>query len=355
VRRARPAPRDDLGLVSGYHSPQLEVKVRLNTNESPYPPPDGWVRELAAEVAAVDWRRYPDRDARRLRESIGKSHGVGPDQVLVGNGSNEVIQAVCLTYGGVGRTAVVFEPTYALHAHIARVTGTDVVLGERGADFALDPDEARRLLADAAPAITFLCSPNNPTGRADDEATVRAVADVAPGVVVVDEAYAQFASWTALDLVGEGLPLVVTRTFSKTWAMAAARLGYLVAPPWIVAELEKVLLPYHVDAVKQVAGRLALAFRPAMERRVAEIVSERERLQRRLAQLPVDWWPSAANFVLFRPHHLDADQVWNGLVERSVLVRNCSRWPRLDACLRVTVGTPEEDDAFITALEEVLR
>ncbi len=212
----------------------------------------------------------------------------------------------------------------------------------------------RRVLAEVAPAITFLCSPNNPTGMLDDEATVRDVLDLAPGLLVVDEAYGQFAPWSALDLVSDDRPLVVTRTYSKTWSMAAARLGYLVGPRALVAQLDQIVLPYHLDAVKQAAGRIALDFDDAMRTRVAGLVEERGRLLARLSELPVTVWPSAANFVLFRPDGRDGAAVWQALLDRSVLVRDCSSWPRLDGCLRVTIGTPTEDDAFLAALEEIL-
>jgi len=347
-------PRDDLALMEGYHSPQVDVDVRLNTNEAPEPPPDGFAAALAAEVAALEWHRYPDRSYRRLREAIADHHGVAPEQVFAANGSNEVLQTLCLAYGGSGRTAAVFEPTYALHTHIPRITGTGLAIGERGEDFALDLDEVRRVLAEAQPAITFLCSPNNPTGMLEDEATVRAVLDLAPGLVVVDEAYGQFAPWSALDLVEDALPLVVTRTYSKTWSMAGARLGYLIGPRSLVAQLDQVVLPYHLDSVKQAAGRIALDFADDMRTRVAGLVEERGRLMARLSELPVTVWPSAANFVLFRPEDRDGAEVWQALLDRSVLVRDCSSWPRLDGCLRVTIGTPTEDDAFLTALEEAL-
>jgi histidinol-phosphate aminotransferase len=347
-------PRDDVALMEGYHSPQLDVAVRLNTNEAPTPPPAAFGERLAAVLGTIDWHRYPDRSYRELRSAIAGVHGVAPGQVFAANGSNEVLQTLCLAYGGPGRTAAVFEPTYALHSHIPRITGTGLAVGQRGPDFALDVDEVRRVLAEAAPAITFLCSPNNPTGMLEPEALVRAAADEAPGLVVVDEAYGQFAPWSALELVDGERALVVVRTFSKTWSMAAARLGYLVGPEWLVAELDKVVLPYHLDAFKQVAGTVALEFADEMRARVAGLVEERGRVVASLADLPVDVWPSAANFVLFRPRELSGDEVWKALVDRSVLVRNCASWPRLDGCLRVTIGSPREDDAFLTALREVL-
>ncbi len=222
--------RADLRAMEGYHSPQVDVAVRLNTNESPEPPPAAWRDAFAAEVSRLDWHRYPDRSAAELRAAIAALHGVEPGQVFAANGSNEVLQTVLLAYGGAGRCVATFEPTYQLHSHIARVTGTEVVEGERAADFSLDLDEVRRVVASAQPVVTFLCSPNNPTGMVDTEDVVREVLDLAPGLVVVDEAYGQFAPWSALALVDDDRPLVVTRTFSKTWSMAAARLGYLVGP-----------------------------------------------------------------------------------------------------------------------------
>jgi histidinol-phosphate aminotransferase len=346
--------REDLAELEGYHSAQVTVDVRLNTNESPYPPPPAWREAFLDELADVPFNRYPDREAKALRAAIGELHGVGPEQVLAGNGSNEVIQAVCLAYGGAGRTVAVFEPTYALHSHIPRITGTGVAVGERRPDFTLDPHEITRLLHEAQPAITFLCSPNNPTGVIDSTEVVEAALAAAPGLVVVDEAYGQFTSTSALPLIADDHPLVVTRTFSKTWSMAACRLGYLVAPAEIVAAVERAVLPYHLDAATQIAGRLALRFTAEMEARVAALVAERERLAAAMAGLRVDIWPSGANFILFRPRGLDGTPVWKGLVERSVLVRDCSSWPRLGGCLRVTLGTPAENDAFLTALKEVL-
>lgn len=352
------APRDDVALMEGYHSPQLDVAVRLNTNESPEPPPPSWTAELLDALATIEWNRYPDRSALGLRSAIGALHGVGPERVFVANGSNEVLQTVLLTFGGPGRTAAVWEPTYALHSHIARITGTAVAVGERAADFSIDLGEVRRVVDAAAPAVAFLCSPNNPTGVVDDEETVRVVLDMVravDGLLVVDEAYGQFAPWSATGLIDDDVPLVVSRTFSKTWSMAAARLGYLIGPAWVVAELDKVVLPYHLDAFKQVAGTLAVAQVGEMEQRVARLVGERERLVARLSELDVEVWPSGANFVLFRPRAVDGATVWQRLVDRSVLVRNCSSWPRLQDCLRVTIGTPGEDDAFLTALEEALQ
>lgn len=354
----RPKVRDDVALIEGYHSPQVAVDVRLNTNEAPEPPPAEFAAALMRELDQIDWHRYPDRSAHELRAAIGRHYGVGADQVFAANGSNEVLLCTLLAYGGAGRTAAVFEPTYALHSHIAKLTGTRVVTGERAADFSIDLAEVERVVGRHAPDVVFLCSPNNPTGLVDPPEVVARVLGLTAGyggLVVVDEAYGQFAPSSAVSLVSEDRALAVTRTFSKTWSMAAARLGYLIGPRWLVAELDKVALPYHLDEFKQRAGIAALAHRAEMDARVAMLVEERGRLLTQLRELPVDVWPSGANFVLFRPRGADGDAVWKQLVERSVLVRNCASWPRLEGCLRVTIGTRDEDDRFLAALREVLQ
>jgi len=347
--------RDDLQALTGYHSAQVDVAVRLNANESPFPPPAAWRAAYAEAVSSIAWERYPDRQATDLRQAIAAWHGVRPDQVFAANGSNEVLQTLLLAYGGPGRRVVTFEPTYQLHGHIARVTGAEVVEGDRGSDFAIDADSAAELVTTARPAVTFLCSPNNPTGRVEAPGLVRRLLGIVPGLLVVDEAYAEFSDWTALDLIDDDVPLCVVRTFSKTWSMAGVRLGYLVGPPWVVETLDKVVLPYHLDAAKQVAGRLALRFGGEMTSRVGQIVAERQRVTAALAAQPVDVFPSGANFVLLRPRLRPGRAVWQSLVDAGVLVRDCSSWPRLDDCLRVTIGTPTENDRFLAALADALE
>ena len=352
---AVPPVRPDLQLHEGYHSPQVEAEVRLNTNESPFAPPDAWRDELLAELTEISFHRYPDRPATELRQAVAELHGVTAAEVFCANGSNEVLQCLLLAFGGPGRRALVFEPTYALHSHIARITGTEVLEGAREDDFQIEPRHALELLQTERPDVTFLCSPNNPTGRAEPPETVTTVTESAPGLVIVDEAYGQFAPWSALTLRGPDHPgLVVTRTFSKTWAMAGARLGYLVADPAVVVACESVVLPYHLSAQTQAAGLVALRHVPEMEARVARISEERGRVAAALADLPVDSWPSDANFILFRPRDRDANDVWRSLLEQSVLIRNCASWDGLRDCLRVTIGTAEENDRFLRALKESL-
>ena len=359
MRSGLPSVRPDLAALTGYHSAQVDVDVRLNTNESPLPPPPGWFEAYRAGLGAIDFNRYPDREASALRQALASSHGVRPDQVFCANGSNEVLQSLLLAFGGPDRTVALFEPTYTLHGHIARITGTAVATGNRTDDFVLDLGEVRRVIDAHDPVITFLCSPNNPTGRADTVDQITAVVDMAPGLVVVDEAYGQFARSSALDLVRAGDPgserIAVVRTFSKTWSMAGVRLGYVIAAPEVIEACEMVALPYHLDTAKQLAGRLALGFVAEMETRVAMLIEERGRIAGALADLPVESWPSDANFILFRPTGSKAKEVWAHLLEASVLVRDCSEWPGLAGCLRVTVGLPDENDRFLAALTESLR
>lgn len=353
----RPSIRDDLAALEGYHSPQVKVDIRLNTNEAPGPPPSGFGEAVAAAAKSVSWHRYPDRSAMALRAAIGQLHGVGPEQVFCANGSNEVLQTVLLTYAGPGRTVLTFEPTYALHGHIARLTGARTVAAARNDEFLVDPAHAVELIQSEQPAVTFLCSPNNPTGMVEPTSTIEAVLEAVAnvgGLLVLDEAYGQFSPFAGESLLGAEVPLVVSRTYSKTWAMAGARLGYLLGPTWLVEDLEKVVLPYHLDALKQAAGLAALDFLDEMEQRVAVIVEERGRIEAALADLGATVWPSGANFILFRPPGGDGDELWQRLVDASVLVRNTSSWDHLEGCLRVTVGTPEDNTRFLTALREAL-
>ena len=349
------APRDDLGLMEGYHSPQLDVSVRLNTNESPYAPPPEFVERWTAELRTADLNRYPDRAAQALRDGLGKHLGQPAERIFCANGSNEVLQTLLLAYGGPGRTVVTFEPTYALHTHIARITGTGVVSGERTDTFEIDVASARALVAEVDPVVTFVCSPNNPTGAVEPAATIDALLDATRGLVVVDEAYGEFAPRSALDRVDDDDRLVVVRTYSKVWSMAAVRLGFAVAPPWVVAQLVEVVLPYHLSVPTQEAGRLALEWADEMADRVARLVAERERLLAALRQVDgLTAFDSGANFVLLRVHG-SGRALWERLVASGVLVRDCSSWPRLAECLRVTVGTPEENDAFLDALRGSLQ
>ena len=346
-------PRPQIIAMSNYHSPQVDVPVRLNTNESPFPPPQGWVESLGRIAAGIEWNRYPDRSVSALRVEIARRHATVPERVLVGNGSNEVLQMILLAFGGEGRKVAVFEPTYQMYAQIARVTGATVVTGERRADFTLDPAEIERVMVREKPSVTFLCNPNNPTGVVEPRENLQVLLDNATGIVVVDEAYAEFSDWSAVDMVADGLPLVVTRTFSKTLSLAGLRVGYVVAPAEVVAALEIAALPYHIDSFKQAATLAALGHTDEMLARVETIKQERERISGALRDCGCTVWPSGANFVLFRPGSRDSSGVWQGLLDRGILVRDCGSWRGLANCLRVTVGTAAENDAFVAAMAEL--
>ena len=354
----RPKVRADIALREGYHSPQIDVDVRLNTNEAPEAPPAGFHDALHTALDEVAWHRYPDRAASELRSRLADRYGLQPGEVFVANGSNEVLQTLLLTYGGVGRTTALFEPTFAMHGHISRTIGSTVVEGDRADDYTLDLDAVARVVEQHQPEVLFLCSPNNPSGIVDPPGTVEKVLDLmegSGGLLVVDEAYGQFADYSAVDLISDDRPMVVTRTFSKTWAMAGARLGYALGPSWLVDELYKTVLPYHLDSFKQAAGIAALDFGAEMDARVETIKGERERMIMALDDLPVTVWPSGANFFLFRADDMSGQELWQALVDQSVLVRNCSNWPKISECLRVTVGTAADNDRFLDAVAKVLR
>jgi histidinol-phosphate aminotransferase len=238
-----------------------------------------------------------------------------------------------------------------------------VVTGQRDGEFRIDPTGALALMAHCEPSVTFVCSPNNPTGLSERPEVVRALLGGHAGLLVVDEAYGQFSSWSALEL-GDRPPgggpaidtraLAVVRTFSKTWSMASVRLGYVIADPEVVAACEEVVLPYHLSVPTQLAGIVALRFAAEMAQRVATIAAERDRLALALHDMAVDTWPSDANFILFRPREFAARTLWERLLDQSVLVRDCSTWAGVEGCLRVTVGTPEENDRFVAAMKESL-
>ncbi len=354
------APRADVASMTGYYSPQVDVEVRLNSNEAPETPPTEFVDRLKDEISHVSLNRYPQREADQLRAAIALHHEVSVEQVYCANGSNEVLQSILLAYGGKDRSVAVFEPTYALHSHIAHVTGTQVVTGTRDEHFFVTIDEFKRVsklgktIDFDFPALTFLCSPNNPTGRVEPFSTVESILEMARGLVVVDEAYGQFAARSAIDLLSTHSNLLVVRTFSKTWSLAALRLGYVIADPEVIDALWRVTLPYHLDAIKQIAGVLALEYEQEMTDRVTSIISERSRLCEAMSQLAVEVVPSDANFLLFRVTRNNAKAVWRSLVANSVLIRDISSVPYLEGYLRVTIGTPAENDRFVGALAAAL-
>jgi histidinol-phosphate aminotransferase len=260
-----------------------------------------------------------------------------------------------LGFGGPGRKALVFEPTYSLHSLIPRITGTEVVSADRAGDFSVDPGRAAEAVDRNTPDLVIFCSPNNPTGAVERRDAIEAVLDVAPGLVVVDEAYAEFGEpeESVRDLLDTRSNLVLTKTFSKAWRLAGVRIGYMLGDPALIAELARVRLPYHLSTLTQAVGEAALKHAGATLELVNSIKHERERIGKGLEALDLRAWPSSANFVLFEVD--EPERVFNGLLEREVLVRRYGSVPQLERCLRVTAGLPEETDAFLAALEEVCR
>jgi histidinol-phosphate aminotransferase len=351
--------REELRGLSPYGAPQLDVAVRLNTNENSYQLPDevarAVARALAGEVAGLN--RYPDRGAVKLRADLAGylGHELTAEQIWAANGSNEVQQQLLQAFGGPGRVAMGFGPAYSMHPLLAAGTATGWIDGGRGPDFGLTIEHVTEQIDRHRPALVFLCSPNNPTGTALDLPVVEAALEASDGLVIVDEAYAEFArpgTPSALTLLDKHPGLVVTRTMSKAFAFAGARVGYLVASPAIVDAVQLVRLPYHLSALTQAAARAALAQADALLSTVEAIKAQRDRIVAELRASGYRVADSDANFVLYAiaregvADETDQKVVWRRLLDAGVLVRDVG----LPGWLRVTAGTPAETDAFLAAV-----
>jgi histidinol-phosphate aminotransferase len=357
-----PPLRDELRGVAPYGAPQLDVPVALNVNENPYGPSEAVVADIAAAVAEVagSLNRYPDREFTELRKALAdylaRESGVAlaPEQLWAANGSNEVMLQLLQAFGGPGRTVVSFAPTYSMYPEYARDSMTRWVAGRRRDDFGFDLDHARGLIAEVRPSVVLLPSPNNPTGTALPHEVVGALCELLPdGVVVIDEAYAEFrrsGTPSALELLGSHRNLVVTRTMSKAFALAGARVGYLAADPAICDAVRVVRLPYHLSAVTQAVAGAALRHADELLHRVDELRNERDRTVSWLRGQGFEVADSDANFVLFG-RFADRHAVWQRLLDRGVLIRETGP----DGWLRVSVGTPAEMAAFAEALVEETR
>lgn len=355
--------REELRGQSPYGAPQLDVPVRLNTNENPYPLPDALVDRIAERVreAARELNRYPDRDAVELRTGLAgylsrtAGHEVTTAQVWAANGSNEVIQQLMQAFGGPGRTAIGFEPSYSMHALIARGTGTGWISGPRNEDFTIDVEAAKKAIAEHRPNVVFVTSPNNPTGTAVDADTVLALYDAAqaarPSLVVVDEAYGEFSHRPSLlPLIGGRPHMVLSRTMSKAFGAAGLRLGYLAADAAVVDAVQLVRLPYHLSSVTQATALAALEHTDTLLGYVERLKSERDRIVAELRALGYEVTESDANFVQFGRFE-DSRAVWRAILDRGVLVRDNG----VPGWLRVTAGTPAENDAFLDAVREIKK
>jgi histidinol-phosphate aminotransferase len=356
VRTVREMLRAELVDIEPYGAPQLDVPVLLNVNENPYPPSSPVAAAMAAAVAdvATSLNRYPDREAAALRDALAEylGHGLTRDRVWAANGSNEVMLQILQAFGGPGRIALSFAPTYSMYPEYARDTATRWLAGRRDDDFDIDVDHALALIAEEQPAVVLLASPNNPTGTALALETVKTICAAAPGVVVVDEAYAEFrreGTPSALSLLDDFPALAVTRTMSKAFALAGGRVGYVAASRSFVDALRVVRLPYHLSAVTQAVALVALEHSKELLGRVDELRQERDLLVRWLRERGLVVADSDANFALFGRFD-DRHAVWQGLLDRGVLIRETGP----DGWLRVSVGSPAEMAAFRTALVETL-
>jgi histidinol-phosphate aminotransferase len=344
--------RDNLRGKSPYGAPQLAVPVRLNTNENPHPPTQALIEDVAESVrdAAADLHRYPDRDATALRADLAaylsSQTGVAlsTENLWAANGSNEILQQLLQAFGGPGRSAIGFVPSYSMHPIISDGTQTDWLEAKRADDFGLDVDVAVAAITDRRPDVVFLASPNNPSGQSVPLEDLRRLLDVAPGIVIVDEAYGEFSSEpSALRLLADHpTKLVVTRTMSKAFAFAGGRLGYLAADPAVIDALLLVRLPYHLSVLTQAAARAALRHADDTLGSVARLIAERNRVSEALADMGFRVIPSDANFVLFG-EFADAPAAWQRYLDAGVLIRDVG----IPGFLRATTGLVDENDVLL--------
>lgn len=347
--------RDDLRGLSPYGAPQKHVGIPLNVNENSHGIPEPVARDVVTALAGavLQANRYPDREFTELRESLAGylGHGLTRDNTWAANGSNEILQQVLQAFGGPGRSVLGFPPTYSMYPILARGTGTAWVAGARDEDYAISPEAAVRAIGETQPDLVFFCSPNNPTGTPLGLDTIEAAYEATNGIVVVDEAYAEFAppgTPSALTLLAGRERLIVSRTMSKAFAFAGVRLGYLAADPAVVDALRLVRLPYHLSALTQAAAVAALRHADELLATVADIAAQRDRL---LAQLPALGFPahlSWTNFVLFGGV-ADPAALFEALLERNILIRDVG----IPNHLRVTAGTEAETSAFLAAMAEL--
>jgi histidinol-phosphate aminotransferase len=354
LRHVKPAVRS----LAAYTLALREAPVKLNQNENPWDLPDAVKRRVIEAALARPWSRYPDFDPKGLLEALARFSGWRADGVLAGNGSNELIEALLLVTVGAGTKVVIPEPTFTLYALMTTILGGEPVrvrLKKDGAGFSYDATELLAASRASGASVTIVCSPNNPTGSTLALADVERLCAETDGLVVIDEAYHEFAGESVVPLLERHPNLVVLRTFSKAMALAGLRVGYLLASPELVREINKARLPYNLNFFSQAAAIAALEETQLLESAVARLVRERERLQATLGRLPgVTAWPSRANFFLLELATADPKAVFAALLRRGVLVRDVTSYPMLSRCLRVSVGSEEENDALLHALGTAL-
>ncbi len=321
----------------------------------PFDVPEDLKREIMDEALATNWGRYPGFVPGEVKTAISQRHGLGPEHILIGNGSNELIQSIFQTTVAQGDRVVLPAPTFTVYALLGRVAGADIRTVYLKPNLTFDVDRLVEESTHPDVRLVVLCSPNNPTGSIIAPDDIARVAAATEGVVVVDEAYFEFCGVSCLALMDRHPNLVVTRTFSKALGVAGLRLGYLIADPALVREIEKVKLPYSVNAISLIAARILIAQEALIEERAALIRSERQRVFEGLQEMNgISPYPSHANFVLFEAER-PVSEIFRGLIDRGVLIRDVSRYPMLERAMRVTIGLPEENDAFLNALEDGLQ
>ncbi|MBU6313955.1 MAG: histidinol-phosphate transaminase [Actinomycetales bacterium] len=352
--------RKDLTPLTPYGAPQIPAQVSLNTNENPYSPSPALQNAIADVVLKVSAQlnRYPDRDANELRKKLAgyinstSNVNLTLDNIWAANGSNEIIQSIFLAFGQ--GSALGFTPSYLMHPLIAKVCGTNWIDGERNADFSLNVELAIEQIVQVKPALTFITTPNNPTGGSVSILQIKLLADAVAkvnGLLIVDEAYAEFSSEdSAVTLVANNPHVVVTRTMSKAFAFAGARVGYMVCNRAVKDAMMLVRLPYHLSALTQAAASVAIDFKDELLGYVSELIRARETLTAQLNALGLNVVPSSANFILFTGFNAEASKLWHELLGKGVLIRDVG----LPGYLRVTVGNEAENTLFITALKELI-
>ncbi len=345
--------RDSLKGFKPYSPPAVTAKIKLNTNESPIRPPESVLSAIEKVAREGALNRYPDPSGSELKTAIAELHGVGVENVALGNGSNEIIRHLTLAYGGEGRVALMFPPSYQVYSVAAKVAGCDIIEVPRDDTFSIGPAEIDMAKAHE-PDIAFVCDPNNPTGTALGSIVVGRIADQLEGLIVVDEAYAEFSEGSSLGILSEHSNLAIVRTLSKAYGLAGLRVGYLISSTEIVRAVESVQLPYHLNMVSMAASSAALKSQNEYAEIIGNLIDERTTVIESLDRISgVSTIPTQSNFVMFRMNQ-DAGHVYRELLKREVLVRPYPDEPLFSKCLRVTVGTPAENKAFIEALEKVL-
>ncbi|MCL5986052.1 MAG: histidinol-phosphate transaminase [Actinobacteria bacterium] len=343
-------PRPNLKELSAYSLPSLTAKYKLNANESPWELPEAIKTGINAEVAALNFARYPDPSCSSLKKAISEWLNVKTSEILLGGGSNEVIQCAFLAYGGVGRRAMSIYPTYAMAPKISAITGTEISYIKTDADFELDIERAYFEIKKQKPHIFYIANPNNPTGRYVDVADLKKLLELADTLFLVDEAYGEFCEGSMLEFLPDFPNLSIVKTFSKAYRMAGLRLGIILSSEDIICEMTKVKLPYNVNSVTQMAAERIIRNRALLSDDIALIKAEREKIYDFLVNnVNASVVRSSANFLLFRTK-FRADELFKMLYGNGILVRNFDGYQGLSGYLRVTVGTPRENQVFFKAM-----